>query len=38
MNDKEIIDKIKKESDNLKIPDTLSPNIIEKKLKSIKCP
>lgn len=38
MNDKEIIDKIKKESDNLKIPDTLSPDIIEKKLKSIKYP
>ncbi|CDM69283.1 Hypothetical protein CM240_2126 [Clostridium bornimense] len=36
MNDKEIIDKIKKESDNLKIPDTLSPDIIEKKLKSKK--
>lgn len=36
MNDKEIIDKIKKESDNLNIPDTLSPEVIEKKLKSIK--
>lgn len=36
MNDKEIIDKIKKESDKLNIPSRLSPEAIEKNLSSTK--